>query len=67
MTRLSRRKLLTTGAAALGGGAALNAQARSQAPGVNTGTQTGRTFRGIVRHGTTIDVQELARQRRVRQ
>jgi len=57
VTRLSRRHLLKTGAAALGGGAALHAQA--QAPGVLTGTQTGRTFRGLVRHSTTIDVQEL--------
>jgi S-(hydroxymethyl)glutathione dehydrogenase/alcohol dehydrogenase len=61
VTRLSRRHLLKTGAAAgaaaLGGGAALKAQA--QAPGVITGTQTGRTFRGLVRHSTTLDVQEL--------
>ena len=55
MARLSRRRLLQTSAAALGGGAVLKAQA----PGVRTGTQTGRTFRGLVRHSTTIDVQEL--------
>ncbi len=55
MSRLSRRHLLKTGAAALGGSAALKAQA----PGVITGTQNGRTFRGLVRHATTIDVQEL--------
>ncbi|HVZ22106.1 MAG TPA: zinc-binding dehydrogenase [Vicinamibacterales bacterium] len=55
MSRLTRRHLLKTGAAALGGGAALKAQA----PAITTGAQTGRTFRGIVRHGTTIDVQEL--------
>ena len=60
MTRLSRRHLLKTGAAAIGGGAALTGQAQAQqAPGVNTNAQTGRTFRGLVRHGTTIDVQEL--------
>ena len=59
MTRLSRRHLLKTGAAALGGGVALKAQAQAQAPGVITGTQTGRTFRGLVRHSTTLDVQEL--------
>jgi len=57
VTRLSRRHLLQTGAAALGGGVALKAQA--QAPGIITGTQTGRTFRGLVRHSTTLDVQEL--------
>ncbi len=55
MSRLTRRHLLKTGAAALGGGAALKAQA----PAITTGAQTGRTFRGIVRHGTTLDVQEL--------
>ena len=57
MSRLTRRHLLKTGAAALGGSAALKAQ--GQAPAITTGTQTGRTFRGIVRHSTTIDVQEL--------
>ena len=55
MSRLSRRHLLKTGAAALGGGAALKAQA----PGIITRTQMGRTFRGLVRHSTTLDVQEL--------
>ena len=55
MSRLSRRHLLKTGAAALGGGAALKAQA----PGIITRTQDGRTFRGLVRHSTTLDVQEL--------
>jgi S-(hydroxymethyl)glutathione dehydrogenase/alcohol dehydrogenase len=59
VSRLSRRHLLKTGAAALGGSAALQAKARAQAPGVLTGTQTGRTFRGLVRHSTTLDVQEL--------
>jgi S-(hydroxymethyl)glutathione dehydrogenase/alcohol dehydrogenase len=61
---VSRRDVLKKGAAALGGGAALlgGAPAESQAgqaPAVLTGTQTGRTFRGLVRHGTTLDVQEL--------
>ena len=55
MARLSRRRLLQTSAAALGGGAVL----RAQAPGVSTGAQAGRTFRGLVRHGTTLDIQEL--------
>jgi S-(hydroxymethyl)glutathione dehydrogenase / alcohol dehydrogenase len=60
--RLSRRNILKTGAAALGGGALLSGSAaaqNSQAPAVLTGTQTGRTFRGLVRHTTTLDVQEL--------
>ena len=60
--RLSRRNILTNGAAALGGGALLSGSAaaqNSQAPAVLTGTQTGRTFRGLVRHTTTLDVQEL--------
>jgi S-(hydroxymethyl)glutathione dehydrogenase/alcohol dehydrogenase len=60
--RLSRRHLLKTGAAVIGGaagsaGAASRAQA--QGPGVVTGTQTGRPFRGLVRHAATIDIQEL--------
>jgi S-(hydroxymethyl)glutathione dehydrogenase/alcohol dehydrogenase len=59
VTRLSRRHLLKTGAAALGGSAALQGKVQAQAPGVLTGTQTGRTFRGLVRHSTTLDVQEL--------
>jgi S-(hydroxymethyl)glutathione dehydrogenase/alcohol dehydrogenase len=62
--RVSRRSVLKTGAsAALGGGAALlagsSAAQGAQAPAVLTGTQTGRTFRGLVRHSTTLDVQEL--------
>lgn len=62
---MSRRQALKSGAAALGGGAALLAGApaararNAQAPAVLTGTQTGRSFRGLVRHGTTLDVQEL--------
>src|SRR5262245_46036672 len=63
--RVTRRQLLKTGATALGGGAALlrggsapDAQA-AQAPAIVTGTQTGRTFRGLVRHDATLDVQEM--------
>src|SRR4051812_33609796 len=64
--RLTRRHVLKSSAAALGGGAALlggstpalAAQA-AQGPAVLTGTQTGRAFRGLVRHGTTLDVQEM--------
>jgi len=64
-SRVSRRKLLRAGAAALGGGAAYlsgagpaSAQGQ-QAPGIQTNTQTGRTFRGLVRHSSTLDIQEL--------
>src|SRR5436309_15903458 len=61
--RLSRRQILRSGAAALGGTGALLAGATSapqnQGPAVLTGTQIGRTFRGLVRHDTTLDVQEL--------
>jgi S-(hydroxymethyl)glutathione dehydrogenase / alcohol dehydrogenase len=61
--RLSRRNILKTGAAALGGGAALlassSAAQTAQAPAILTGTQTGRPFRGLVRHATTLDVQQL--------
>ena len=62
--RLSRRNVLKTGAAALGGGAmgrlkAAPTYAPGQAPAITTTTQTGRPFRGLVRHGTTLDVQDL--------
>ena len=67
--QLSRRGMLKTGATALGGGALLlggggsldaaPAQAPAQAPAIATGTQTGRTFRGLVRHDATLDVQEM--------
>ena len=61
--RLSRRQILRSGAAALGGTGALlagaTAAAPEQGPAVLTGTQSGRTFRGLVRHDTTLDVQEL--------
>jgi S-(hydroxymethyl)glutathione dehydrogenase/alcohol dehydrogenase len=63
--RLTRRHVLTTGAAALGAGtglvtgqSVLGAQS-TQAPAVVTGTQTGRPFRGLVRHASTLDVQEM--------
>ena len=62
---VSRRRMLKTGAAALGGGAAYLAHgpaagARSaQAPAVPIGAQTGRTFKGLVRHSNTLDIQEL--------
>jgi S-(hydroxymethyl)glutathione dehydrogenase/alcohol dehydrogenase len=57
--------VLKTGAAALGAGTGLlngppvlDAQS-SQAPAVLTGTQTGRSFRGLVRHASTLDIQEM--------
>jgi len=61
--RLTRRHMLKSGAAALGGGAAMLSGApapeAAQAPAVATGTQTGRRFKGLVRHGNTLDVQEM--------
>ena len=65
--QLTRRGMLKTGASALGGGALLlgggsldaAAAAQAQAPAIATGTQTGRTFRGLVRHDATLDVQEM--------
>src|SRR5262245_33580187 len=65
--RITRRHALKTGVSALGGGSALlagapaegAAAAQQRAPAVATGTQAGRTFRGLVRHGTTLDVQEM--------
>jgi S-(hydroxymethyl)glutathione dehydrogenase/alcohol dehydrogenase len=59
---ISRRKILKNGAAAAVGGAAMMTgapPAAAQAPAIATGTQTGRPFRGLVRHDTTLDVQEL--------
>src|SRR2546430_104357 len=69
--RLSRRQILRSGAAALGGTGALLAGATEAAqnqgpfdlaqggPAIATGTQTARTFHGLVRHDTTLDVQEM--------
>lgn len=66
---LSRREVLKSGTAALvGGGAAVlggqqaPAQAAAQAPAVFTQWRpetAGRKFRALVRHGTSLDVQEL--------
>ena len=62
--RLTRRHVLKTGAAALGAGTGVLSGApvvaqSSQAPGLVTGTQTGRSFRGLVRHASTLDVQDM--------
>src|SRR5688572_32009636 len=60
--RLTRRHVLTTGATALGAGTGLLNGAPvlfAQAPAVAIGTQTGRAFRGLVRHAGTLDVQEM--------
>jgi S-(hydroxymethyl)glutathione dehydrogenase/alcohol dehydrogenase len=63
--QLTRRRVLKAGATALGGGAlalggnAVEGAAQAQAPAITTGTQTGRTFRGLVRHDATLDVQEM--------
>src|SRR5437588_12258868 len=63
--RLTRRHVLKTGAAALGAGTGVLSgtpalEARStQAPAIASGTQTGRSFRGLVRHGSTLDIQQL--------
>ena len=60
--RISRRSLLKTGATAIAGAgvvAAGAAAAQPQAPAVQTGTQTGRRFRGFVRHGTGSGLEDL--------
>ncbi len=58
--RFSRRRVLSAAATALGGSALTPGLLQAgQAPAIGTGTQTGRTFKGLVRHGTTLDVQEL--------
>jgi S-(hydroxymethyl)glutathione dehydrogenase/alcohol dehydrogenase len=59
---ISRRNALKNGAAAAVGGAlagATPAMAQGTAPAVGTGTQAGRPFKALVRHGTTADVQDL--------
>jgi S-(hydroxymethyl)glutathione dehydrogenase/alcohol dehydrogenase len=59
---VTRRALLKKGTAALGGAAFLTGEAspsQNRAPAVQRGTNSGRPFRALVRHGTGIDVQEL--------
>src|SRR5690349_6495014 len=58
---VSRRAVIRRGAAAVAGGAAALAgqSAAGQAPAITTGTQTGRSFRGFVRHGTGASVETL--------
>ena len=66
--RLTRRDVLKSGATALGGSAVMltgapapggTAAQAAQAPAVLTGTQTGRTFKGLVRHSNTLDIQDM--------
>ena len=64
--RVSRRAMLTHSAAALAvplGGVVLSGRSLSassrQAPGLQTRTNAGRTFRALVRHGIGLDVEEL--------
>jgi len=66
--RLTRRDVLKSGATALGGSAVMltgapapggEAAQAAQAPAVLTGTQTGRTFKGLVRHSNTLDIQDM--------
>src|SRR4029077_4506638 len=55
-----RRSILATGAAAaVGVRLKPDTTYAQQAPAILSNVQTGRTFRGLVRQGTTIDVQEL--------
>jgi S-(hydroxymethyl)glutathione dehydrogenase/alcohol dehydrogenase len=60
---MTRRSLLKTGATTLAGAGALaggDAIAQSQtAPAIQTGTNAGRRFRGFVRHGTGIGLEDL--------
>jgi S-(hydroxymethyl)glutathione dehydrogenase/alcohol dehydrogenase len=61
--RFTRRKLLKSGAAAIGGGAFAArtglADQGTGAPALAHGTVEGRPFRALVRHGTGLDIQEL--------
>jgi S-(hydroxymethyl)glutathione dehydrogenase/alcohol dehydrogenase len=60
MKKVSRRRALKHGAAALAGGAAAAANAQSAAaPAIQQGSNTGRTFRAFVRFGTGTSVEEL--------
>jgi S-(hydroxymethyl)glutathione dehydrogenase/alcohol dehydrogenase len=63
LTSVSRRALIRDGAAALGGAILADRAAStpivSAAPAVQRGTNVGRPFRALVRHGTGIDVQEV--------
>jgi S-(hydroxymethyl)glutathione dehydrogenase/alcohol dehydrogenase len=57
---ISRRKMLTKGAAATTAGLAFLPQAaRGQAPAQLTGTNAGRRFKAFVRRGTGASVEEL--------
>ncbi len=56
---ISRRKMLTRGAATAGGVAFLPQLSNAQAPAQVTGTNVGRRFKAFVRHGTGASVEEL--------
>jgi len=57
---VSRRDVIRSGAVALGGAAILaNQDGSAAAPALQTGTNTGRPFRALVRHGTGIAVEQL--------
>ena len=56
---ISRRKMLTRGAAAAAGSMAFAPQATAQAPAVLTGTNAGRKFKAFVRRGTSAAVEDL--------
>src|SRR6476646_3591441 len=58
---LTRRSLLKTGATTLAAAAAAGAGAsgQSQSAAIQSGTNTGRRFRGFVRHGTGIGLEDL--------
>src|SRR5688572_25922534 len=60
-TRISRRAALKDGAAIVGGAmlGTTAAAAQVSAPAVQTRTSTGRLFRGLVRHGTGLTVEDL--------
>jgi S-(hydroxymethyl)glutathione dehydrogenase / alcohol dehydrogenase len=56
---ISRRKILTKGAAAAGAVAMAPQVVTGQAPAQLTGTNAGRRFKAFVRHGTGASVEEL--------
>ena len=57
--RMTRRSLLKTGATTFAAAAAVGGEAIAQSPAIQTGSMTGRRFRGFVRHGTGVGLEDL--------
>jgi len=60
--KITRRSLLRTGATTLAAAATISGEAAGQspsAPAIQTGTNAGRRFRGFLRHGNGIGLEDL--------